>query len=337
MLMAAGLGTRLRPFTDLEPKALLPLMGVPMAQFAIDAAVQAGVKRIVANVHHHPTRTQSGLAALIRGSAELVVSDESNELLGSAGGLRKASHHFNGEPFFLLNADVLCDVDLSALARAHQRARTLHGARLTLAVFPKPPLALGRTQREAYREILFDPCDFRVVGLGEKRMGRPFFVGAAVVEPEALVEIPAEGPAEFVPTLLMPAIRDKKAAVFLSDGQWHDIGAPGLWLESHLAMIRALETGRLSPAWRSRFESGNKRIGPQIWASKDVSSRWVRSSAWAGPCYWNPMQDSTATAPAIMGPEAVLYGNSLGLGPVLSSGIGYRGLWSAVSPNSHPE
>jgi NDP-sugar pyrophosphorylase family protein len=60
MLMAAGLGTRLRPFTEMEPKPLLPVMGIPMAQFAVDALVATGVRHVVANVHFKPERARAG-------------------------------------------------------------------------------------------------------------------------------------------------------------------------------------------------------------------------------------------------------------------------------------
>jgi NDP-sugar pyrophosphorylase family protein len=341
MLMAAGLGTRLRPFTDLEPKALLPLMGVPMAQFALDAAVRAGVERVVANVHHHAQRARSGLEALDRGKAELLFSDESAELLGSAGGLRQAAPQFGSEPFFLLNADVLCDVDLAALAREHSRLRARHGVGLTLTVFPRPPLRTGGEQQEAYREILFDPAEGLVTGLGEKAMGRPYFVGAAVIEPDALGEIPPTGPAEFVPTVLLPAIRAGRAGVFRASGHWHDVGSPALWLESHLAMLESLETGRVSAGWRRRLESVNRRVGPMAWVSKDAPSRQLSVARWASPCYWSPTGDSTAMAPTSLGPGAVLYGSALGIaageGGELKGGIGFRGVWTQVRASSRLE
>lgn len=86
MLMAAGLGTRLMPFTERAPKALLPVLGVPIAQFALDSLARAGVDRVVANVHHHASAAKQGLAQLDRGDADFFVSDESERLLGSAGG-----------------------------------------------------------------------------------------------------------------------------------------------------------------------------------------------------------------------------------------------------------
>jgi NDP-sugar pyrophosphorylase family protein len=340
MLMAAGLGTRLKPFTEMEPKALLPLMGVPMAQFAVDSLVHAGVTRIVANVHHHSERAQAGLQGLERGEADLLISDESAELLGSAGGLRKALPHMEGEPFFLVNADVLCDVDLEALARTHARLRARHGVKLTLTVFARPPTGPADVQREKYREIHFDPATSLISSLGEHALGRPYFVGAAVIEPDALTGVPPEGPAEFVPTVLAPAIAEGKAGVFYTSGQWHDVGSPKLWQDAHIAMLRLLETGGLSRLWRARLEQGNKRIASQVWVSKDAPARYLRTANWAGPAYWSPLRDSTATAPGVFGPDAVLYGTAQGVSSVsteeLSSGIGFRGVWTALPTNSHP-
>src|SRR4051812_25270596 len=110
MVMAAGLGIRLRPFTEATTKALLPLMGIPMAQFAMDTLIGCGVGTIVANVHHHSIRARTGLMALDYQGASLKVSDESHHLLGSAGGIRHALDNLGQGPFFLANADVLCDV-----------------------------------------------------------------------------------------------------------------------------------------------------------------------------------------------------------------------------------
>src|SRR4051812_48037749 len=108
MLMAAGLGTRLRPFTDRYSKPMLPLLGSPMAAFAYDAVRAAGVEKVVANVHHLAAATEAGLFALREpGGPRIEISDESSLLLGSAGGLRQAAPKLGG-PFFLVNGDVLC-------------------------------------------------------------------------------------------------------------------------------------------------------------------------------------------------------------------------------------
>jgi MurNAc alpha-1-phosphate uridylyltransferase len=321
MLMAAGLGTRLRPFTDSEPKALMPVLDIPIAQFALDSAVAAGVQRIVANIHHHPERAGPGLLALPHETATLELSDESALLLGSGGGLRKALPRFEGKPFFLLNADVLCDIDLTALALQHQHLRARHGVRLTLAVFSRAP-GSGK-----YREILFSGENSLIAGLGDLQAGQPFFIGAAVLEADALTEAPTEGAFEFVPHVLEPAIRAQKAGAFITQGSWFDVGNPALWLEAHLGLIDRLETGRIAPRWRKRIESVNKRLAPGIWVSSSSQLRHG-TAEWVAPCYWSRSADTCADLPRTLGARAVLYGQAPRLSSeTLQAGIGFKGQW----------
>ncbi len=331
--MAAGLGTRLRPFTDFEPKALLPLMGIPMAQFALDALTRVGVRKIVANIHHHADRASRGLALLDRAGAELILSDERAELLGSAGGLRRARPHFGKDPFFLVNADVLCSVDLAALARVHLRMRERYGVTMTLTVFRSPPVLEGGHQREKYREILFDSSGI-VTGWGPHAFGRPYFVGAAVLESEALSEVPPAGPSEFVPTILEPAIKAGKAAAFVTSGSWYDVGSPSLWLDAHTGVLRDLETGQLPEAWRHRIERVNQRVAQGIWIARGTPFMSVRTIDWVGPAYWSPMDDIHASPPIKLGPEGVVYGAQSE--KILKTGIGFRGEWKALQPSFLP-
>jgi NDP-sugar pyrophosphorylase family protein len=303
--MAAGLGTRLRPFTGLIPKPFLPLMGVPVAQYGIDLLVQAGVNKIVANVHHLPERARFGFRALDlsggRAGARLEISDESRLLLGSAGGVYKARPLLGDGAFFLMNSDVLCDVDLKQLALRHRQLRRDFGVWLTLAVFPSGPGG-GK-----YREIKLDYSRGLIRGLGELVPQRPFFAGVAMLEPEALKFVPKEGPSEFVPTILMPAIKEGKAGAYLASGLWYDIGSPALWLQTHLSLMEEMEKARLPIAWRHRIESCSSRVAPGVWVSKE------------------------ANRPATFGPRAVLYGDFSQSHPLLFDGIGYRGLWVGVS------
>jgi mannose-1-phosphate guanylyltransferase len=320
MLMAAGLGTRLLPFTEIESKVLLPLMGIPCAQYAIDSLSRAGVRKIVANVHHHVERAKEGFSRLEWGAVQPIISDESALLLGSAGGLAKASAHFDGKRFFLVNADVLTDIDLRALAHRHQLLRDRHGVRLTLTVLPQP--AGGGS----YREIQMDQDAGLISGLGEVVRGRPYFASAAVIEPEALEGISPDEPSEFVPRILDPAIRTGKAGFFLTQARWFDIGSPALWREAHLELMRGLETGSISPLWRKRIEALNRRIGERMWVSKNTR-RSFPTADWWGPGYFNHLQDSTAQPPREFGPDAVLYGDAHSYRGRLRDTIGYRGLF----------
>jgi len=295
-------------------------MGIPIAQFAMDLLVSVGVRNIVSNVHHLSGRARAGLLALDRGSAQLTISDESSLLLGSAGGIRKALPLLGqkkDQPFYLLNADVLCDADLKGLARTHARLRSRYGVKLTLMVFRRSTCS-GR-----YREIQFDEQTSLVTGLGALTNDQPFFVGAAVLEPDALDRVPNEGPAEFVPTILEPAIREGKAGVFVSSGEWHDVGSSALWLEAHFALMGLLET-RPPLLWLNRVESVNKRIAPGIWVFKK-SQGYSGTADWVEPLYWNSLRDETARPPRSFGPRAVLYG-SAGNDIALHDSIQYRGL-----------
>lgn len=327
MLMAAGLGTRLRPFTRHEPKALFPLLGVPVAQFALDSLARAGVRTVVANTHHMAERARAGLGRLDAGGAALLISDESDLLLGSAGGLRKALPRFGSDPFFLVNSDVLSDVDLGALASAHERLRARWGVTLTLAVFERGP-GNGR-----YRELVLERASGLIRGLRELAFGKPFFIGSAVIEPEALSQVPQGGPAEFVPSILEPAIQAGKAGFHACSGVWKDIGSPALWLDAHLHLLRALERGTLHRAWRLRLERVNRRIGQEIWVSKG-SPRLIRGSEWAGPSYWDGRRSEIVHVPCrALGPRAVLYGSVPESGH-LESGIGFQGEWVQITDRS---
>jgi NDP-sugar pyrophosphorylase family protein len=329
MLMAAGLGTRLRPFTNLEPKALLPVMGLPTAQYAVSSLVKAGVQSIVANVHHQAEKTSAGLLALERGGASLKISDESSLLLGSAGGIAKALPYFGGKPFFWVNADVLCDVDLHKLAQRHLRLREQYGVKMTMTVFPKPK------GKGSYREIMLEHGastregggDFGLVqGISENPVsGKPYFVSVGIIEPEAFEGISPDEPSELLPRVFRPLIEEKKMGYYVTDGHWYDVGSPELWLETHEALIKGLEIGTLPREWRLEIEKVNKRIAQEVWISKG-SKRDFKTSQWVSPAYFNHLGDSTAQPPSKFGPDAVLYGDAHSFPSEFTRRIGYRGL-----------
>ncbi|MBC7693403.1 MAG: NTP transferase domain-containing protein [Methylotenera sp.] len=323
MVMAAGLGTRLRPFTDLVAKPMLPLMGIPMAQFAFDLLTHHGVKKIVANVSHLAAETCEGLRALDLGNTTLEISDESQCLLGSGGGIKKAAAHFGREPFFLLNSDVLCDVDLAELERHHARLRKEHGVLLTLAI-----LVTGQIGSK-YREILVDPATRLITGLGEQAEQRPYFVGVAIVEPEALRNVPA-GVAEFVPSILLPALKAGKAGAFLmQECKWFDVGSPDLWQATHFSLIDLLEKGTIPELWKKRLLEANEKRADGGWSSKETQHS--KSSHWKSP-YYISVPDG---AVEFCGPRAVFYATTPQtpaeqLVHEIENGIGFGGLWAPL-------
>jgi MurNAc alpha-1-phosphate uridylyltransferase len=103
MILAAGLGTRMRPVTNDRPKPLVHVRGKALIDHAIDRLVQAGVTMIVVNVHYRAEMLKEHLAR--RGDVEIIISDESDGLLDSGGGILKAMPLFEGEAFFTHNSD----------------------------------------------------------------------------------------------------------------------------------------------------------------------------------------------------------------------------------------
>ena len=105
MVLAAGLGTRMRPLTDTMPKALVPVAGKPLIDHVLDRLKDAGVERAVVNVHHFADQMEAHLAN--RRDLDVLISDERAELLDSGGGIRHAADKLGGDPIFLANIDSL--------------------------------------------------------------------------------------------------------------------------------------------------------------------------------------------------------------------------------------
>ncbi len=118
MILAAGLGTRLKPLTDTMPKALVPVGGKPLLDIQIEKLQQAGYDRFVVNVHHF---AQQIVDHVNERKEKILISDETSELLETGGGLKKAQGLFrDDEPILIHNVDILDNVDYEWFRRQHQ-------------------------------------------------------------------------------------------------------------------------------------------------------------------------------------------------------------------------
>jgi NDP-sugar pyrophosphorylase family protein len=181
MLFAAGLGTRLRPLTDHLPKALVELKGTALLIHQLNLLKQADIKEVIINIHHHAEKMVSFIENLQTPGMKLIISDESQELLDTGGGLKQAAQWLNGkDPFFVINADVICNFDLRQMLALHLKSR----AEVSLAV----------TNRHSSRQLLFDSqnklCGWKNNQTGELksikplRAGTPFsFSGIHLINP----------------------------------------------------------------------------------------------------------------------------------------------------------
>lgn len=141
MIFAAGLGTRLKPLTDHMPKALVPVAGRPMLEHVINKLKASGFDEIVINVHHFADQIIDFLKANDNFGIQIHISDETDMLLDTGGGIKKASSFFH-EPFLIHNVDILSDVDLKSLYEYHLTSNN----DATLLVSP----------RKTVRYLLFD-------------------------------------------------------------------------------------------------------------------------------------------------------------------------------------
>lgn len=144
MIFAAGLGTRLKPLTDTMPKALVPVAGKPMLEHVINKLKTEGFNEIVINVHHFAQQIIDFLKANDNFGIKIHISDETEALLDTGGGIKKAASYFD-EPFLVHNADILSNVNLKALYDFHISS----GDDATLLV----------SHRKTSRYLLFDQTD----------------------------------------------------------------------------------------------------------------------------------------------------------------------------------
>jgi N-acetyl-alpha-D-muramate 1-phosphate uridylyltransferase len=217
MVLAAGLGTRMRPVTDGMPKPLVPVAGKPLLDHVLDKLADAGVSDAVVNVHYFAEQIEQHLAG--RRAPRITISDERNQLLNTGGGVRAALRFLGMHPFFLLNSDTLwidgVDGNLNRLARAFDPARM--DALLLLAPTATSVGYAGRG------DFAMDPA-----GLLRRRREReivPFvYAGAAVLTPSMFAEAP-EGP--FSLNLLFDrAIEAGRLCGLRLDGVWMHVGTP---------------------------------------------------------------------------------------------------------------
>jgi NDP-sugar pyrophosphorylase family protein len=217
MLLAAGLGTRLRPLTDLRPKPIVPLANRPLASFALDHLVRSGVREIVANTHPMPALVEETLSASCPAGARLRFSRET-ELLGTGGGLRHAWPLFDdhGGPVVVMNGDTLFAPALGVALDAH-RSR---GAMATMILRRTPdPERFGAIGLDGQGQVI------RLLGSPEGRQVTEslMFTGVHILSPEAFDAMPESG------CVIRSAYRkwvDEGTLVLgvIDDSPWADLG-----------------------------------------------------------------------------------------------------------------
>jgi NDP-sugar pyrophosphorylase family protein len=228
MILAAGLGTRLRPLTDNRPKALVEVTGRTLLEITLRRLRAFGIHDVIVNVHHFAEMVADYLKRNDNFGMRIEISRE-DALLDTGGGLKKASRFFledqahSNESLLLHNVDVLSNIDLGRMLQFHHENQAL----ATLAV----------QERETSRYLLFDEhgqlCGRRTEGKPPELVGAPHsthawaFSGVHVISPRLLSKLPEDSAFSIINSYLRLAAQGQKIVAFRADGYyWRDLGKP---------------------------------------------------------------------------------------------------------------
>lgn len=209
-ILAAGLGTRLRPLTDDRPKALVEVGGVTLLERTIRRLESAGINHIVINVHHFADKVID-FVNTHTWQAKIDISDERDLLLDTGGGLKHAAPLFSGRDNILIhNVDILSDIDLQAVERHHRSEGNL----VTLCV----------SRRKTKRLLAFDERGL-LVGRADEGLA---FSGISIVSPELFALLPeADRPYPVIDEYIRLSQAGHRIGAYLHDpAHWLDVGKP---------------------------------------------------------------------------------------------------------------
>ncbi len=241
MILAAGLGTRLRPLTNAIPKPLLPLAGRPLIEWNLLLLRRHGVRDVVINIHHLGEQIAQALGDGSRLGMALRFSREP-VILGTGGGLKQAESFFGSEPFFVLNGDTLVDLDLDAVRRMQGAGRAV----ATMVLREDPDV-----ERWGPVEVDADGRILRIHGRGRREgaaVTRLMFAGIHLMDRSLLSRVPV-GKESSIIEAYVQALGD--GAVILGyrmTGYWSDIGTAAAYEQAQ----RDVESGLMRLSDRER-------------------------------------------------------------------------------------
>jgi NDP-sugar pyrophosphorylase family protein len=223
MILAAGLGTRLKPITESMPKALVRVGNRTLLEIAIEHLTGFGIQDILINVHHFADQVIQYLAINNNIGISITVSDESAELLDTGGGVKKAETFFSdGPPFIVRNADIISDLDLAEMVSFH--------------LIHKPIATLAVRERETSRYFLFDP-NGQLSGWTNKKTGEVrytrenrenlrelAFSGIQVLDPSIFPLITETGKFSLTELYLRLSTKEKILGFKDTGSLWRDVG-----------------------------------------------------------------------------------------------------------------
>lgn len=223
MIFSAGLGTRFKPWTDKHPKALAVVNGKTLLQRNIEYLQQYDIRDVVINVHHFPDQIIDAIEKADGWGSTITISDESQELLDTGGGLLKARNLLYRETLITINVDMLTDLNLKYFLAKHQQENSM----ITVAV----------TERKTSRYLLFNKYN-RLIGWRNTTTGEEKIVieakdifekaysGIALFEPQVFDAIPFSGKFSLIDLYLALAPENKIACFDHTGDKLLDVGKP---------------------------------------------------------------------------------------------------------------
>ena len=227
MILAAGLGTRLRPLSLEIPKPVIPVLGRPLCGHAMEFLHEHGAESFLLNLHHGPDTVRRKVAAWAadRFPVEFLFEPE---ILGTGGGIGNAAEYLRGGTFVTANSDAIARFPLGEAVARHRAS----GALATLVLFPD--------RRNRYTPVRVRQ-DGRVSGFGGAAPDgafEGFYTGYQIAEPELLARIPRGRPSCIVRDTLIPLIEEgAPVCAFMSEGVFLDFGSPEDYLRGTLALL----------------------------------------------------------------------------------------------------
>ena len=287
MILAAGLGTRLAPLTDFRAKALVPFGDRPLLVHLVEKMRGAKFSAVVANAHHRADEVE---AFARENLPDLAISHE-RDLLGTAGGLRRARALLGDGDVLVWNGDIVAGVDPAALMTAHENAAT----EATLVVRPRAS-GEGNVGIDAHGFVV--RLRKETVRDGEVRGGE--FLGVHVVGRALREALPEVGC--LVGDVYLPALRrGASMGVMLHEKTFHDIGTPAAYLEASLAWLRS-KGRRMWSGEGARIAESVEAVDALVGRGAGVSGhgRLERVVIWPGADAEAPLKDAIVTPQCVL-------------------------------------
>lgn len=239
MILAAGLGTRLRPITNTLPKPMVPVCNRPLIAYAVEAFLAAGVDDIVVNLHHLPDAIVDFLTTTYDCRFEFSLE---REILGTGGGIRRVRRFLEeSDEFFLANADTIQFPHYDELRRARQSRDAL--AALTLR---HPPAG------DKFTAVYFD--DGLITGFGNGSGEPLMFSGSHLISSRVFRHLPERDFFGIVDAVYQPLLGKEPIAGLVDDGLWFDIGTPQRLMSAGAAIRELMIDGGIALTTGSRIE-----------------------------------------------------------------------------------